>query len=97
MKKVFVLMALIGSVYGAKVSIISSKIGALIYVDGIKKSVIKETPNAINIANGKHTIKVVEKIDENWAEVEEQTLSITDQTTSLTFEAFHIKRLQKKN
>ena len=97
MKKVFVLIAFMGSIYGAKVSIISSKIGALIYVDGVKKSVIKENPNVINIANGKHTIKIVEKIDEGWAEVQEKTLIVTDTTKPLKFEEFHIKRLQKKN
>ncbi|HFQ62488.1 MAG TPA: DUF1566 domain-containing protein [Epsilonproteobacteria bacterium] len=85
----------LGALYGEKVRIHCDKVGAFVYVDGLKKSVMGEKPRVLILSRGTHNIKVVQPIDEEWQESESIHMTVTKPVTKLTFQQFHIEMTSK--
>jgi len=85
----------LGALHGDKVRIICDKVGAFVYVDGLKKSVMGKEPRVLILSRGRHVIKVVQPIDEEWQESESKQVIMKESMTELFFHQFNIEMKPK--
>jgi len=91
------LSLLVGTFLGATtVEVKSIKKGAFIYVDGVRKSIVTSTTRVFNLDKGKHTVKVVQALDDDWQEESIKHFELGTKPLVLTFSHFTLSEIPQK-